>query len=382
MKKKPLNGINILDLTQVLSGPFATLILSDLGANIFKVEKPDGDDSRKFSPLQHNKSGYFISLNRGKKSIILDLKDKKDKKIFCSLIKSCDVLIENFSYGILDKFGFSWRKLKSMNSRLIYSKISGFGSTGPMKKYPAYDVIVQAMGGIMSITGNNNQIARVGSSIGDIVAGLYCVIGILSAIIERHHTKMGKKIDISMLDCQVAILENAITKYSITKKNPKPLGSDHPSIAPFGAFKTKDSEIVIAAGNQKIYENLCEAISRKDMKDNHLFYNNNNRSRNIKILRSEIEKTLKNKNSKFWLTKFKEYKIPCSSIEKIKDVFTNPQVISRNMILKYFDNDFGEIKVVGNPIKFDGEVNDDTAENAPELNEHKDEIMSYFKIKK
>lgn len=382
MKNKPLKGINILDLTQVLSGPFATLILSDLGANVFKVEKPDGDDSRKFSPLQNNKSGYFISLNRGKKSIILNLKEKKDKEIFCSLIASCDVLIENFSYGILEKFGFSWRKLKLINPKLIYSKISGFGSTGPMKKYPAYDVIVQAMGGIMSITGNKDQIARVGSSIGDIVAGLYSVIGILSAIIERHYTKIGKKIDISMLDCQVAILENAITKYSITKKNPKPLGSDHPSIAPFGAFKTKDSEIVIAAGNQKIFENLCDAISRKDMKVNNLLNTNNNRTRNIKILRSEIEKTLKNKNSKFWLTKLKKFNIPCSSIDKIKDVFTNPQVISRNMILKYFDNDFGEIKVVGNPIKFNGEVDIDTAENAPELNEHKDEIMSYFKIKK
>ena len=212
----PLKGINILDLTQVLSGPFATLVLSDLGANVIKVEKSKGDDSRSFGPIKKNKSGYFISLNRGKKSIKLDLKEKEDKRIFSDLIKKTDILVENFKVGVLDKLGFSWSKLKKNNPRLVYAKISGFGESGPYKNLPAYDVIVQAMGGIMSITGSSEKnFTRVGSSIGDITAGLYCVIGILAALHERNKTNLGKKIDISMLDCQVAILENAITRYSV-----------------------------------------------------------------------------------------------------------------------------------------------------------------------
>ena len=381
-KNKPLSGTIVLDLTQVLSGPFATQILSDLGAKIVKVEKPEGDDSRKFGPLKNNKSGYFLSLNRGKKSIKLNLKNDCDKKIFLSLVKSSDVLVENFSFGILDKFGFSWKKLKEINSKLIYAKISGFGSNGPLKKYPAYDIIVQAMGGIMGITGNINKIARVGTSIGDIVAGLYCVIAILSAIIERNKSGIAKKIDISMLDSQVAILENAITRFSVTKKNPKPLGTDHPSIAPFGAFKTMDSQIVIAAGNQKIFKNLCLAMSRKDILKNPFFQTNDNRNVNLKLLRTELEKTLKKKKSYFWLNLFKKYKIPCSSVDKINDVFKNPQILSRNMILKYFDDDFGEIKVAGNPIKFDNDTKIDIAEKAPDLDEHRHEILSLIKIQK
>ena len=263
-KNFPLVDISVLDLTNVLSGPFATQILSDLGAEIIKVEKPDGDDSRGFGPFIKKKSSYFISLNRGKKSIVLDLKKRKDKDILRKILKKVDVIIDNFKPGTLEKFGFSSSYLKTHFPSLIQAKISGFGETGPLKEFPAYDMVVQAMGGIMSITGNKkNEYCRVGSSIGDIVAGLYAVIGILTQIIYRQQTKRGSRLDLSMLDCQVAILENAVTRYSVEKKIPKPLGTDHPSISPFGAFKTLDGTLVIAIGNDQMFKNFVILLKPK-----------------------------------------------------------------------------------------------------------------------
>ena len=218
--KLPLEDIIVLDLTNVLSGPFATLILSELGAKIIKVEKPGGDDSRSYGPFIGNKSGYFISLNRGKK-YSFEFKKKKDKSIFEKLLDKSDVLIDNFRPGVLEKIGFDWKFLSKNYPKLIHSKISGFGETGPLKDAPAYDIIVQAMGGLMSITGNEkNNFVRVGTSIGDIAASLFAVIGILSQLIKRNITNKGSKLDLSMLDCQVAILENAIARYTIEKKKP------------------------------------------------------------------------------------------------------------------------------------------------------------------
>ena len=377
----PLKGINILDLTQVLSGPFATLVLSDLGANVIKVEKSKGDDSRSFGPIKKNKSGYFISLNRGKKSIKLDLKEKEDKRIFSDLIKKTDILVENFKVGVLGKLGFSWSKLKKNNPRLVYAKISGFGESGPYKNLPAYDVIVQAMGGIMSITGSSEKnFTRVGSSIGDITAGLYCVIGILAALHERNKTNLGKKIDISMLDCQVAILENAITRYSVSKKIPHPLGTDHPSISPFGAFKAKNSAIVLAAGNQKIFENLCKAISRNDLIQEKKFLDNELRNKNLKLLRKEIEKTLITKNAEYWIKKLRTLEVPCCKIENVKSLIKNPQIQNRNMILDYVDDDFGKINVVGNPIKIEGVKESKVASKAPDLDQNRLQILKEFGI--
>ena len=380
--KLPLDGITVLDLTQVLSGPFATLILSDLGAKIIKVEKPGGDDARKFSPIINSKSGYFISLNRGKKSIVLNLKTKNDKAIFFKLLSKSDVLIENFKPGVLEKLGLSWNSLKKKYPKLIVSKISGFGQTGPLSKLPAYDMVVQAMGGIMSITGDKKgNIVRVGTSIGDITAGLYSVIGILAALINRNNTKIGSKLDISMLDCQIAILESAISRYSITKNNPKPMGVDHPSIAPFGLFKTKDKPIVIAVGNEKIFKSLCECITRLDLFHNESFKNNNLRVLNLELLRKEIENTLKKRTSVFWLKKFNEQQIPSSTVDSIDKVVSNPQVLYRNMIKNYKDAHVKDLKVSGNPIKLSGVRENKKSKLAPDLNENKIEILKEFGIK-
>ena len=377
----PLSGVNVLDLTNVLSGPYATLILADLGANVIKVEKPGGDDSRKYGPFIGNKSGYFLSLNRGKKSIVIDLKESSDRVIFNKLLSKVDVLVDNFKPGTLEKFGLSWSKISKKHPKLIHAKISGFGEDGPYKNYPAYDIIVQAMGGIMSLTGSKkNDFVRVGTSIGDIVAGLFCVIGILSQLLKRKETNIGSKLDLSMLDCQVAILENAITRFSIEKKIPFPLGTDHPSISPFGEFKTLNGSIVIAAGNNKIFNKLCNVINDLEMISNKMFRSNEYRNNNLNELRKRIESKLKKFTTKYWLKKLNQNNIPCSPINNIKDLLKNPQIKKRNMILDYNDQGIGNFKVSGNPIKFNFVKSNKKTKRAPDLNQDREEILKLFDI--
>ncbi len=377
----PLNGIVVLDFTNVLSGPYATFILSELGASIIKIEKPGGDDSRKYGPFSNGKSCYFISLNRGKKSIVLDLKSKEDKKIFEKLLKKSDILIDNFKPGVLEKFGYSWKNLSKKFPKLIHGKISGFGETGPLKDLPAYDIIVQAMGGIMSITGKNKKnMVRVGTSIGDIVSSLFCVIGILSQIIRRTKTARGSKLDLSMLDCQVAILENAISRYSINKINPEPIGTDHPSISPFGSFKTKNGEIVLAIGNDKLFNIFCDVINDEKLKTDKNFNNNKNRNLNLQKLRKRIEKKLKIRTTQYWIKVFSNTKIPCSEVQNIEKVIKNKQIISRKMILNYDHKLNKSIKVSSSPFNFNFVKKSSKVKPAPELNENKNQILKYFDI--
>ena len=380
-KDLPLKNITVLDLTNVLSGPFATQILSDLGAQVIKVEKPEGDDSRKFGPFVEGKSSYFISLNRGKKSISLNLKKNKDKIIFEKLITKSDVLIENFRPGTMEKLGYTSKYLKKKFPGLVQAKISGFGETGPLKSQPAYDIIVQAMSGIMSITGSDkNNFCRVGTSIGDIVAGLYAVIGILTQLIYRDQTNKGSRLDLSMLDCQVAILENAVARYSVEKTPPSPLGTDHPSITPFGAFKTKDGSIAIAAGNDKLFFQLCEAIGEKFLTKNKLFSNNENRNKNLSTLRPLIEKKLMTKKTSYWQKKLTLQKIPNSIVNNIHEAIENSQIRNRKMILNYKDRKVRKLLISGNPLNFSFSKKTKISKKSPDLNEHKEDIIKFLKL--
>ncbi len=379
-KNLPLSNIVVLDLTNVLSGPFATQILSDLGAEIIKVEKPDGDDSRKFGPFVKKRSSYFISLNRGKKSIIIDFKKDKDKKIFKKLLAISDVIIDNFRPGTLEKYGFSSSFLKENFPSLIQAKISGFGETGPLKGNPAYDMIVQAMGGIMSVTGKNkNETYRVGSSIGDIVAGLYAVIGVLTQIISRKQLKKGSRLDLSMLDCQVAILENAVARYSVEKKIPCPLGTDHPSITPFGAFKTLDGTLAIAVGNNKMFKDFCYSIENEKLYKKKKYENNEKRNKNLSDLRRDIESQMKKKKTDYWCKVFVKHKIPHSKINNVKEVINNKQIQSRKMVLDYNFNAINNLKISGNPLKFSFMNINDNVKKSPDLNENKSEILKKIK---
>jgi len=342
----PLKNLLVVDLTRVLVGPYCTMILSDLGARIIKVEAPEiGDDSRKFGPFIKNYSAYFMSLNRGKESIALNLKNEDDKKIFEKILAKADILVENFKPGTLEKWGFGWNEVSKKYPKLIYASASGFGQTGPLKELPAYDMVVQGMGGLMSVTGHpNSDPTRVGTTIGDITAGLFTAIGINAALYDRQKTGKGTFIDVSMLDCQIAILENAIARYLSKNEIPEPMGSRHPSIAPFEAFKTKDSFLIIAAGNDKLFKSLCEVLEIPNIATDEMYKTNSLRSQNIDKLKLIIEDKLQHKNTDEWIKVMENLKIPCGPIFNIKQAVENPQIKERNMIVKSFHKKIGEFK--------------------------------------
>ncbi len=376
----PLKNILVLDLTRVLVGPYCTMILSDLGARVIKIEAPEvGDDSRKFGPFVKDNSAYFMSLNRGKESIALNLKDTNDKKIFLNILKKADVLVENFKPGTLDKWGFGWKDMCKKFPKLIYASASGFGQTGPLKELPAYDMVVQGMGGLMSVTGQpNSEPTRVGTSIGDITAALFTSIGINSALFNREKTGKGMFIDVSMLDCQIAILENAIARYLSKKEIPQPMGSRHPSIAPFEAFKTKDSYIIIAAGNDKLFEKLCHSLDMKEEVKNEKFKTNALRCQNMDYLKSKMEDKLKFYNTKEWTKKLEKDKIPCGPIFNIKDAVENPQIKARNMIVDTYHETVGNFKTAGNPIKMSSYEDSLKRGNVPDLDGDREKIIKEF----
>ena len=379
MNDGPLKGLLVLDLTRVLVGPYCTMVLSDLGARVIKVEAPGiGDDSRKFGPFIEEQSAYFMSLNRGKESIALNLKNEDDKKIFEKILAKADILVENFKPGTLERWGYGWNDLKDKYPKLIYASASGFGQTGPMKELPAYDMVVQGMGGLMSVTGQpNSEPTRVGTSIGDITAGLFTAIGVNAALFDRTKTGKGSHIDVSMLDCQIAILENAIARYLSKGEIPQPMGSRHPSIAPFEAFKTKDSHIIIAAGNEKLFQGMCEVLNCDSYKQEK-FKDNQSRNKNIDELKTIIESKLKDKTTEEWVSLFTEKKIPCGPIYNIKEAVENPQIEFRNMIVSANHNKIGKFKMAGNPIKMSNYEDKSTRGEIPDLDQHRDKILKEF----
>jgi len=376
----PLKDLLVVDLTRVLVGPYCTMILSDLGARVIKVEAPEiGDDSRGFGPFIENYSAYFMSLNRGKESIALNLKNEEDKKIFEKILAKADILVENFKPGTLEKWGFGWNEVSKKYPKLIYASASGFGQTGPLKELPAYDMVVQGMGGLMSVTGHpNSEPTRVGTSIGDITAGLFTTIGINAALYDRQKTGKGSFIDVSMLDCQIAILENAIARYLSKNEIPEPMGSRHPSIAPFEAFKTKDSFLIIAAGNDKLFKSLCDVLEMPNIANNEMYKTNSLRSENIDKLKIIIEDKLKHKNTNDWIKLMENLKIPCGPIFNIKQAVENPQIKERNMIIKSYHKKIGEFKSAGNPIKMSTYKDETTRGDIPDLDEHRDKILKEF----
>ena len=376
----PLKNLLVLDLTRVLVGPYCTMVLSDLGARVIKVEAPGaGDDSRKFGPFIEEHSAYFMSLNRGKESIALNLKNKDDKKIFDKILEKADVLVENFKPGTLEKWGYGWKDVCKKYPKLIYASASGFGQTGPLRELPAYDMVVQGMGGLMSVTGQPNaEPTRVGTSIGDITAGLFTAIGVNAALYDRQKTGKGMYIDVSMLDCQIAILENAIARYLAKNEIPKPMGSRHPSIAPFEAFKTKDSYIIIAAGNDRLFEKLCELLAMPEMSKDSKFSDNSSRAKNMDELKSILEKKLVFRSTSEWVKDMEKEKIPCGPIFNIKEAVENPQVDARNMIVKAFHKEIGEFKLAGNPIKMSSYKDEKTRGDIPDLDEHREKILKEF----
>jgi len=379
MAAKPLEGIKVLDFTNVLAGPTCTMMLANMGAEIIKIERPGcGDDSRAYGPHIDGESVYFMSVNRGKKSVVCDTKTEAGRAVFLKLVEKVDIVIENIKPGGMDRMGLDYETLKRVNPNLIFVSISGFGSTGPYALRPCYDMIVQGMGGIISITGETDGApVRVGTSIGDIIGGMYAAYGALSALYARNVSGIGQKVDIALLDCQVAILENAVARFSSTGHIPGPLGLRHALITPFEGFMAKDGYIIIACGNDNLFSRLCEVIGLPELIADPHFDSNPNRTEHVRELKKLLEEKLSEKNADEWMEILLAQDIPCGPINTVDKLFSNPQLAARNMLVEVEQPKIGKVTVAGNPVKLSTVPPEDELphEPAPAIGQHTREIL-------
>ena len=372
-----LEGTLVLDLTRILAGPYATMMLADLGAEVVKVELPGtGDDTRAWGPpFVNGESSYFMSINRNKKSLTLNLKAEKGKTILTRLIERSDVVVENFRPGTMEKLGFGYDRIHEINSRMVYASISGFGHTGPLQGRPGYDVVIQGEGGIMSLTGEpDGQPAKVGASIADITAGMLACHGVLAALIARERTGKGQKVDIGMLDGQVALLTYQAGIYFSTGNPPKRLGNAHPSIVPYETLACADGFINLGVGNDSLWVKFCDVIDRPDWVHDARYETNANRVRNHDELKGELEEILRAQPRSFWLDKLNEAGIPCGSINTLDQVLTHPQVLARDMVVEVDHPVAGKTKLTGIPVKL-SDTPAGVHSPPPLLGEHTDEVL-------
>ncbi len=376
----PLDDLLIVDLSRVLAGPYATMVLADLGARVVKVERPGlGDDSRHIGPFKPSASGepqsaYFASINRGKRSIALDLKDSADRVVFEALLARADVLVENYRPGVMARMGLGWEALHVKHPRLIYAAVSGFGQTGPDAHKAAYDMIVQAMGGIMSVTGHpGGPPTRVGTSVGDITAGLFAVAGILAALHDRARTGQGQLVDVAMLDGQIAILENAVARYAVSGVAPGPLGARHPSITPFAAYACQGGHIVIAAGNDDLWRALVAALG---LADDARFATNASRSEHADAVAAAIEAALATAPPDYWLGILDAAGVPCGPLLDVAQALNSPQVQARNMAIQTSFPDGSPLLAAGNPVKLSGHADPAVRPGAPGLDVDRAAILA------
>lgn len=374
-----LTGVKVLDLTRVLAGPFCTMVLADLGAEVIKIEVPEtGDDSRSFPPFIKGESTYFMSLNRGKKSLTLNLRHPKGKTILKDLAKRVDVLIENYRPGTMKKLGMDYPVLSVENPRLIYAAVSGFGQNGPYKDKPAYDFIVQGMGGVMGLTAHpGGQPTRVAVGIGDMTAGLFAAIGILSALRERDVSGRGQMVDVAMLDCQVSLMENPLVRYLATGEVPRPIGNTHPTANPMGAYPTKDGNLIIAVGNDSLWKTFCHSIGKEEWIQDERFLSNAKRTENIAQLGELLAQLFRSRNTTEWIELLEKTGIPCGPINSVDQVAHDPNVAFREMIVSVPHPTAGEVKMSGVAIKM-SRTPGGIASSPPRLGEHNHEVLKNF----
>ncbi len=353
---RPLEDLTILDLTWVLSGPFCSMLLCDLGADVIKVERPpNGDIARTTTPYQNGWSGYFFSINRGKRSVAIDLRNAEGSEVFLKLVERADVVIENFTPGTMDRLGIGYEILRARNRQVILASISGFGQTGPYRDRPALDIIVQGMGGILSITGEpGGRPVRPGASFGDIIAGLFTSTAVLAAVHERERSGEGQAIDISMLDCQVSALENAVMRYFVTGTAPEPIGTRHPSATPFQAFPTADGYLVVALGfgEENQWALLCGILGLPELIDDDRYATSPRRTRRHAELEPVLEGAFRKRTTAEWLEDLVAAGIPCGPVNGIAEVVADPQVRERGMIQEVTHPEAGTIPIANTPFRF------------------------------
>tara|TARA_B100001250_G_C19783024_1_gene782776 strand:+ start:443 stop:1660 length:1218 start_codon:yes stop_codon:yes gene_type:complete len=383
----PLKGIKILDLTRVLAGPYCTQLLGDLGAEIIKIERPEsGDDTRGFAPPflkdengeETDLSAYYCGANRNKKSITINLSEKDGQELVKKMLKDCDILVENFKTGTLKKYGLSYDDLKENFPRLIFCSITGFGQTGPYSLRPGYDGLIQAMGGVMGLTGDpEGEPMKVGVPIGDLMAGMFASVGILAAVKHQVETGKGQFIDIGMLDTHVAWLANQGMNYLSTDKNPQRLGNQHPNIVPYQVMPTSDGFIVLSIGNDPTFERFCKLANEEKLLEDERFKTNASRVSNREYVTEVLNNVTKKRDSKTWLKELEEAKIGCGPINNLSEVFNDPHVLSREMIIEIKHSKTGKkpLKLIANPIKMT-ETPVSYRYPPPLLGEHTDEILT------
>jgi len=375
---KALEGVKIIDLTQAYSGPFCTMHLADHGAQVFKIERPGiGDQSRTWGPMKNDYSAYYAFLNRNKKSISLDLRSAAGKEIFIKLVTDADVVCENFKVGTMEKMGLGYEELKKINPKLIYASISGFGLNGPMAKLPAYDIIAQAMSGIMTITGfPDNDPTKVGPSVGDNYTGTYLALGICMALYHREKTGQGQRLDVAMVDTLFSILENAVVQYTVANQVPFRSGNADPGIAPFDSFMAKDGMVVMGVGTNAMWQTLCNLMGRPDLCDDPRYKTNDDRCRNyLPDLKQDVEAFIRTKSKDELESMMNDAGIPFGRIFTVPEVAEHPQLQAREMLVEVDDPVLGRIRIQGIPIKLHGTPGN-IEQPAPTLGQNTNEILA------
>jgi crotonobetainyl-CoA:carnitine CoA-transferase CaiB-like acyl-CoA transferase len=376
----PLKGVRVLDLTHVLAGPFCTQILGDLGAEIIKIERPGvGDQTRRMPPhfIGDKKiSAYFLAINRNKKSLTLDLKSPEGKEIFYKLTKQADVVINNFLPGTMENLGLSYEILKEINPRIVWASITGYGQEGPYRNRPTYDIIVQALGGLLSYTGEpDGPPVRCGIPIGDLGASVYAIVGILAALLSRVQTGVGQKVDIAMLDVLISLHTYRAKYYFVAGEIPKPVGTGHVSSVPLRGYKTKDSHIVIEAFMDHFWRNLCRVIGREELADDPRFLSRQKRLENRTEVDRILEEAFLTKTTEEWMRLFDETEVPAGPIYTLDKALQDPQVQFRNMVIEIDSPHTGPLKDLGNPIKM-SDMGAPVYQPAPLLGEHTESLLT------
>ncbi len=380
----PLHDILVIDLTRALAGPFCTMMLGDLGADVVKIERPGrGDDSRGWGPPfvgepygpYPGESAYFIAANRNKRSVTVNLKDERGQEIVRRLAARADVLVENFRTGVLERMGLGYDDLRALNPRLVYCSVSGYGRSGPYAQRPGYDFVIQAEGGLMSITGpEEGPPSRVGVPIVDITAGMFAATGILAALHGREQTGEGQLVDVSLLDTQVALLANVASNYLIGGQPPRRLGNAHPNIAPYEAFRARDRWFALAAANEHQWAVLCELIGRPDLRDDPRFATNGDRVSNRPALLAALNETFAQRDAADWLADLERAGLPCGPINTVPDALAHPQAKARGLVLEAEHPTAGPVRFAGFPYKLSS-TPAEVRLPPPLLGQHTDEVL-------
>ncbi len=372
-----LEGIRVLDVSRVLTGPYCSMMLADLGADVIKIEMPGrGDDTRAWGPpFQGGESAYFLSINRNKRSVTVNLKSVEGRKIVLDLAARSDVFLENFSPGVADRLGVGYDAVRAANPSLVYCSISGFGQDGPYRDHPAYDIILQGMGGLQGITGEPDRPpVRIGVAVADLAGGMFAAYAIAAALVRRERTREGERLDVSLLDSQLAWLTYMAANYFATGQDPERAGSRHPTIVPYQAYPTKDGYLNLAVGNDEIFRRLCQALGRPGLGSDPRFSTNPARVEHRAELEPLLEALFAERTTAEWAALLNEHAVPCGPVYRISDIARDPQVVARKSILEVRHPKAGSVRMFGPPVRSLHELG--TSTPPPLLGEDTDEVLA------